>query len=75
MKYISKETRNRLRDDERKNISIYMYWFSEDDFEPDTIRTLVFSDNSVKTYSFSFPMYIMFDSTNNFLKMNKRYFF
>lgn len=75
MKYISKETRNRLRDDERKNISFYMYWFSDNVIEPATIRTLEFSDPLVKSYSFSFPMYIMFDSTNNFLKMDKRYFF
>lgn len=75
MKYISKETMSRLRDDERKNISFYMYWFSENVIEPATLRTLEFSDYSIKTYSCSSPMYILFDSTNNFLKMNKRYFF
>lgn len=72
MKYLSKEKLNRLRADERKNTSIYMYWFSINAFEPGTIRTLEFSDPLVKVYSYSSPMYIIFEATNNFLKMNKK---
>lgn len=72
MKYLSKEKLNRLRADERKNISCYVYWFSVNVFDPATIRTLEFSDPLVKIYSHFHPMYIIFETTNNFLKMDKK---